>query len=126
VLGYYTKAEYESDYRFDVAWWSSEGDFRGGRRPAAVFEVQRGDSLAEALARLKHALDKWNINGLYLVVTEEEDTGKARRLVEPQLRGSFHELMDRVRIWTAKMVKEIRDALAKYSDEVRELSTLRD
>ncbi|KUO92822.1 MAG: hypothetical protein AT710_02120 [Thermocladium sp. ECH_B] len=98
----------------------------GGRRPAAVFEVQRGDSLVEALARLKHALDKWNINGLYLVVTEEEDTGKARRLVEPQLRGSFHELMDRVRIWTAKMVKEIRDALAKYSDEVRELSTLRD
>ena len=34
--------------------------------------------------------------------------------------------MDRVRIWTAKMVKEIRGALAKYSDEVRELSTLRD
>jgi len=28
VLGYYTKAEYESDYRFDVVWWSSEGDFR--------------------------------------------------------------------------------------------------
>jgi len=30
-----------------------------------------------------------------------------------------------VRIWTAKRVKEVRDALAKYSDEVRELSTLR-
>ena len=37
----------------------------GGRRPAAVFEVQRGDSLVEALARL-NTLDKWNINGLYL------------------------------------------------------------
>jgi hypothetical protein len=60
------------------------------------------------------------------VVTEEEDAGKARRLVEPQLMGSFHELMDRVRIWTAKRVKEVRGTLAKYRDEVRELSTLRD
>jgi len=97
----------------------------GGRRPAAVFEVQRGDSLVEALARL-NTLDKWNINGLYLVVTEEGDAEKAHRLVEPQLRGSFHELMDRVRIWTAERVEEVRDALAKYGDEVRELSTLRD
>jgi len=97
-----------------------------GRHPAAVFEVQHSGSLVEALARLKHALDRWNINGLYLVVTEEEDADKARRLVEPQLRGSFHELMDRVRIWTAESVKEVRDALAKYGDEVRELSTLRD
>jgi len=31
-----------------------------------------------------------------------------------------------VRIWTAKRVKEVKDTLAKYSDEVRELSTLRD
>ncbi len=127
LLGYHVVTEYESEgYRFDVAWWGSGRDFRGGRHPAAVFEVQRGGSLVEALARLKHALDKWNINGLYLVVTEEEDVGKARRLVEPQLMGSFHELMDRVRIWTAKRVKEVRDALAKYSDEVKELSTLRD
>ena len=75
--------------------------------------------MVETLARLKHALDKWNINGLYLVVTEEEDVDKARRLVEPQLRGSFNELMDRIRIWTAKRVKEVRDTLVKYSDEVR-------
>jgi len=33
--------------------------------------------------------------------------------------------MDRVRIWTAKRVKEVRDALAKYSDEVRGLSMIR-
>jgi len=29
LLGYHVVAEYVSDYRFDVAWWSSEGDFRG-------------------------------------------------------------------------------------------------
>jgi len=126
LLGYHVVAEYVSDYRFDVVWWSSERDFKGGRHPAAVFEVQHRGNLVEALARLKHALDRWNINGLYLVVTEEGDVDKARRLVEPQLRGSFHELMDRVRIWTAESVKEVRDALAKYGDEVRELSTLRD
>jgi len=34
--------------------------------------------------------------------------------------------MDRVRIWTAESVEEVRDALVKYGDEVRELSTLRD
>jgi hypothetical protein len=33
--------------------------------------------------------------------------------------------MDRVRIWTAKRIKEVRDTLAKYRDEVKELSTLR-
>jgi hypothetical protein len=34
--------------------------------------------------------------------------------------------MDGVKIWTARRVKEVRGALAKYRDEVRELSTLRD
>jgi predicted RNA-binding protein len=127
VLGYYVKTEFESGgYRFDVVWWDSERDFKGERHPAAVFEVQRGGSLVEALARLKHALDRWNIYGLYLVVTEEEDVERARRLVEPHLKGSFHELQGRLRIWTAKRVREIRDALTKYRDEVRELSTLRD
>ena len=29
LLGYHVVAEYVSDYRFDVAWWSSEGDFKG-------------------------------------------------------------------------------------------------
>jgi hypothetical protein len=127
LLGYHVVIEYESEgYRFDVAWWGSERDFKGGKRPAAVFEVQRSGSLVEALARLKHALDKWNINGLYLVVTDEEDVDKARRLVEPHLKGSFHELMGRVRVRTAKMIEEVRDALVRYRDEVRELSTLRD
>jgi len=127
VLGYYVRTEFENDiHRFDVVWWGSERDFRGERHPAAVFEVQRGGSLVEALARLKHALDRWNIYGLYLVVTEEEDVERARRLVEPHLKGSFHELQGRLRIWTAKRVREIRDALAEYRDEVRELSTLRD
>jgi hypothetical protein len=127
VLGYYVKTEFEGDiHRFDVVWWDSERDFNGKKHPAAVFEVQRGGSLVEALARLKHALDRWNIYGLYLVVTEEGDVERARRLVEPHLKGSFHELQGRLRIWTAKRVREIRDALTKYRDEVRELSTLRD
>jgi len=127
VLGYYVRTEFENDiHRFDVVWWGSERDFNGKKHPAAVFEVQRGGSLVEALARLKHALDRWNIYGLYLVVTEEEDVERARRLVEPHLKGSFHELQGRLRIWTAKRVREIRDALAEYRDEVRELSTLRD
>jgi len=127
VLGYYVRTEFENDiHRFDVVWWGSERDFNGKKHPAAVFEVQRGGSLVEALARLKHALDRWNIYGLYLVVTEEEDVERARRLVEPHLKGSFHELQGRLRIWTAKRVREIKDALAEYRDEVRELSTLRD
>jgi hypothetical protein len=127
VLGYYVKTEFERDvHRFDVVWWGSERDFRGERHPAAVFEVQRGGSLVEALARLKHALDRWNIYGLYLVVTEEEDVERARRLVEPHLKGSFHELQGRLRIYTASRVKEIRDALIKYKNEITELSKLRE
>ena len=82
MLGYYVKTEFENDiHRFDDVWWGSEVDFRGESHPAAVFEVQRGGSLVEALARLKHALDRWNIYGLYLVVTEEGDAERARRLV---------------------------------------------
>jgi len=127
VLGYYVKTEFErGGYRFDVVWWDSERDFRGERHPAAVFEVQHGGSLVEALARLKHALDRWNIYGLYLVVTEEEDVERARRLVEPHLKGSFHELQGRLRIYTAGRVREIRDALIKYKNEITELSKLRE
>jgi hypothetical protein len=127
VLGYYVRTEFENDiHRFDVVWWDSERDFRGERHPAAVFEVQRGGSLVEALARLKHALDRWNIYGLYLVVTEEEDVERARRLVEPHLKGSFHELQGRLRIYTAGRVREIRDALIKYKNEITELSKLRE
>ena len=127
VLGYYVRTEFENDiHRFDVVWWGSERDFTGKKHPAAVFEVQRGGSLVEALARLKHALDRWNIYGLYLVVTEEEDVERARRLVEPHLKGSFHELQGRLRIYTASRVKEIRDALIKYKNEITELSKLRE
>ena len=127
MLGYYVKTEFERDvHRFDVVWWGSERDFNGKKHPAAVFEVQRGGSLVEALARLKHALDRWNIYGLYLVVTEEEDVERARRLVEPHLEGSFHELQGRLRIYTASRVREIRDALIKYKNEITELSKLRE
>jgi hypothetical protein len=42
------------------------------------------------------------------------------------LKGSFHELQGRFRIYTASRVREIRDALIKYKNEITELSKLRE
>jgi hypothetical protein len=61
----------------------------------------------------------------FWLAKEFDDTGQAR-LVESHLKGSFHELMGRVRVRTAKRIEEVRDALVRYRNEVRELSTLRD
>jgi predicted RNA-binding protein len=114
VLGYYVRTEFESGgYRFDVAWflWDNEP-------PIAVFEVVFGGDVDKAIQRLVYARRKLRVRGLFLVVAnrdEEERAGKVLKETYPELK---------VEIWYPDKVKELRDTLSKYEDEIRKLTTL--
>jgi hypothetical protein len=114
VLSYYVETEFESGgYRFDVAWflWDNEP-------PIAVFEVVFGGDVDKAIQRLVYARRKLRVRGLFLVVAnrdEEERAGKVLKETYPELK---------VEIWYVDKVKELRDTLSKYKDEIRKLTTL--
>jgi len=114
VLGYYVRTEFESGgYRFDVVWllWDNEP-------PIAVFEVVFGGDVDKAIQRLVYARRKLRVRGLFLVVAnrdEEERAGKVLKETYPELK---------VEIWYPDKVKELRDTLSKYKDEIRKLTTL--
>jgi len=114
VLGYYVKTEFENDiHRFDVVWllWDNEP-------PIAVFEVVFGGDVYKAIQRLVYARRKLRVRGLFLVVAnrdEEERAGKVLKETYPELK---------VEIWYPDKVKELRDTLSKYKDEIRKLTTL--
>jgi len=114
VLGYYVKTEFESGgYRFDVAWflWDNEP-------PMAVFEVVVGGDVDKAIQRLVYARRKLRVRGLFLVVADRDEEERARKV----LNETYPEL--KVEIWYVDKVKELRDTLSKYEDEIRKLTTL--
>jgi hypothetical protein len=114
VLGYHVRTEFESGgYRFDVAWllWDNE-------LPIAVFEVVFGGDVDKAVQRLVYARRRLRVKGLFLVVAdrdEEERAGKVLKETYPELK---------VEIWYPDKVRELRDVLSKYKDEIRKLTTL--
>uniref|UniRef100_A0A7J2TAJ7 Uncharacterized protein n=1 Tax=Ignisphaera aggregans TaxID=334771 RepID=A0A7J2TAJ7_9CREN len=103
-------------YRLDVIWMKSSD-----RPPIKAFEAELGRDVGKALARLKHAYDKWNCQQLWLVVSDESDAERARRLVEPKLRGAFEEIKDRVRILSWKELHELYKYLEPYKDILKDL-----
>jgi hypothetical protein len=96
--------------RIDVAWKRIE---RGD--PTIVFEVQISGNFYEALAKLKHAWDKWNSRPF--LVTTEAFRGKALDWV----RGSFHEMQEELRIVDCEKVKELHEAIRKSKNLKEEL-----
>jgi len=91
--------------RIDVVWKRIEGG-----NPYAVFEVQIGGNFYEALAKLKHAWDKWNSRP-FLVTTEQF---KAKALA--WIKGSFHEVEKEMTIVDCEKVKELYNAVKKAKD----------
>jgi len=96
--------------RIDVAWRRIEGG-----NPYAVFEVQIGGNFYEALAKLKHAWDKWNSRPF--LVTTEQFKGKALAWI----KGSFHEVEKEMRIVDCEKVKELYNAVKKANEIKTEL-----
>ncbi len=124
LFGYYPVSDVDvGGYRLGgLAWWGgNEDEYRDGLAPLAVFEVV--DNPEQALARLKHARDRWRGGvRLYAVVRDEG----VRRELERVLRGgSFHELRRKVRVI---MLDELRGGLVqdlrRHGELVREFVML--
>lgn len=101
-----SEPEYDMDGgKLDVVWRRIERAV-----PAYVFEVQIGGDLYHAIGKLKHAFDLWNSN-IFLVVIEE-DMQKAMSL----LSGTFHEILDKVKVIEAEKIDELFRRKKAYRD----------
>jgi hypothetical protein len=78
-------------YKLDVTWRDAEG-----HRPLKAFEVEVSGDVDRALARLAHAYDVWGCEQLWLIVSDEAKSERARRLLEPMLKGSFARIRNKV------------------------------
>lgn len=120
ILGFIVKLEEQTPdkaYRLDVTWRDFEG-----HRPLKVFEVELSGSIDLALARLTHALDIWGPEQLWLIVSDVKETERAKKLVEPRIKGSFARLRNKLEIigWqdvikAYKRVKESGDLIRKMA-----------
>lgn len=107
-------------YRCDVTWSDYEG-----HAPIKVFEIELSHNVDHALSSLKDAYDLWRAPCLYLVVMDERDMKRARKLIEPKLRGAFRRLYDKIRVYTAKEIKELYDGLKPHNEILREFAKRR-
>lgn len=103
ALGFYGVIEYEY---FDVVWKTG----RNSPRLSHVFEVQRRGNLDSALAKLKKAYDAQR-SKTYLVVASERDTRRARKAIDANTSGAFHELASSVEILSFEQLASIHKAL---------------
>jgi hypothetical protein len=78
-------------YKLDVTWRDVEG-----HRPLKAFEVEVSGDVDKALARLAHAYDIWGCEQLWLIVSDEAKSERARKLLEPWLKGSFARIRNKV------------------------------
>ena len=118
-LGFVVEKEgYTPDkvFRLDVLWRRLPDN-----PPLKAFEVELGGEVVKALTRLKHAYDRWNCQQLWLIVSDEANAEKARKLVEPVLKGAFEEIKDRVRILSWKELHELYTSLKNYKEVLRDL-----
>jgi len=107
--GKIAEVEYQIDnWRLDAVWKSIPTG-----NPKWAFEVQLKGNFYEALAKLKHAWDKWNSKPV--LITTDSDAALARILIE----GSFHEMKEDARIITWQKIMELN----KYVKEVNRIKS---
>jgi hypothetical protein len=113
--GKLAEGEYQIDnWRLDAVWKTISNGY-----PKWAFEVQLRGNFYEALAKLKHAWDKWNSKPC--LITTDSDAALARIWIE----GSFHEMKEDVRIINWQRIVELHKYLKeanKIKSEIR-LST---
>ncbi|MEM4592171.1 MAG: hypothetical protein QW196_02090 [Sulfolobales archaeon] len=120
MLGFHVSREEVSPdklYRYDCVWRDAPG-----HAPLKVFEVEFRSDIDKALARLTHAYDLWRPE-LYLVVADEKDLERARKLVEPRLSGAFTRIRNKLTILSPTTLVEIHECLSKkrVSEVVKQL-----
>ena len=103
MLGLVSQVEYGMDgWRLDVAWKRITTGI-----PSHAFEIQIGGNFYEALAKLKHAYDKWNSKPI--LVTTEKYAKEAQNL----LSGSFHEVRDVAKVVNWQNIVELYKLMRK-------------
>jgi len=120
TFGFAVKTEeYTPDqaYRCDVTWRDYEA-----HSPIKVFEVEVSGNVDHALSSLAHACDMWRPERLYLIISDEGDLDRARRLVEPRIRGAFSRIRGKLKVHVAGDIKRLHDNLAPHKDLVKDLA----
>ena len=120
VLGYYTYPEYgDEQYRFDIVYklFNSEKE-----SPVAVFEVVDSNTVDTALSRLYYAHTILKSKGLYLIILDNKYQERVKKLLE---NTHYKEIKDKLEILDANKIRELRDILNKYGDEIKKLINLR-
>jgi hypothetical protein len=108
------KEERVDNMMLDVVWRKIE---KGS--PTYVFEIQVSGDIFHALSKLKHAFDLWNSN-IFLVVKSNEYFSKVTQL----LNGTFHEIKDKVKILSAKDIKELYKRKKSWRELEKKLGIL--
>jgi len=120
VLGYYTYPEFgDEQYRFDIVYKLSDNETEP---PVAFFEVVGSNTVDNSLSRLHHAYKRYRTNGLYLIILDNKYQERAKKLLESP---SYSNIKNKVEILDANKIRELRDILNKYGDEIKKLINLR-
>jgi hypothetical protein len=104
-------------YKLDVTWRDVEG-----HRPLKAFEVEVSGDVDRALARLAHAYDVWGCEQLWLIVSDEAKSERARKLLEPRLKGSFARIRDKVIIVGWEDLQSMYESVEPYKELLERLS----
>jgi len=121
ILGFHVSSEELSPdklYRYDCVWRDASG-----HSPLKVFEVEFRSDVDKALARLTHAYDLW-CPELYLIVADEKDLERARKLVEPRLSSAFTKIKNKLTTLSPTTLARIHECLSreKLDEVVKQLS----
>jgi len=118
ILGYYTYPEFKhGPHRFDIVYKLFDSEEES---PVAVFEVVDSNTVDNSISRLYHAYKILKSKGLYLIVLDNKYQERAKKLLE----STYPEIKDKVEILDANKIKELRDVLNKYGDEIKKLINL--
>ncbi|MEM2364268.1 MAG: EVE domain-containing protein, partial [Candidatus Bathyarchaeia archaeon] len=104
-------------YYLDLTWRDYED-----HAPMKVFEVEFSKDIDSALSRLTDAYDMWRAEQLYLIVADERDLERARKLVEPHLRGAFSRIGKRLKVLAWSQVRELYEGLKAHIDLVKDFA----
>uniref|UniRef100_A0A7J3ZIH2 EVE domain-containing protein n=1 Tax=Fervidicoccus fontis TaxID=683846 RepID=A0A7J3ZIH2_9CREN len=107
----------DGSYRMDVTWRDAKA-----RAPLKAFEIERSESVDAALTKLVHARHAWNCDQLWLIVSDEERTDRARVLVGPRVRGTPASIRNRLRVLSWKELHDLHSALKPHEELLKDLT----
>jgi hypothetical protein len=121
ILDFHVKREEwtpDRAYRCDVTW----RDYETHHSPLKVFEIELSGNVDHALSSLSHAYDSWRPEQLYLVIEDESDSERARKLIEPRIKGAFARISGRLRIITWRDIYRLYSNLDKDRQLLKEIA----